>query len=537
MITQEQNKVSEWTFRASRAYSDPCNDLTLDAVFTGPDGREQTLPGFWAGGDLWRVRFASPVVGEHHFRTGCSEAGDSGLHGQEGELEVLPYSGDNPLYRHGPVQVAANQRHLEHADGTPFFWLADTWWMGLTQRLTWPQGFQTLALDRIAKGFSVIQIVAGLYPDMAWYDERGENESGFPWEQDFARINPAYFDLVDRRLQYLVEMGLAPCIVGSWGYFLPWMGVEKLKAHWRNLVARYGAYPVFWCLAGEWDMPYYLAEDREQAQAEQREGWAEIARYVHGIDGFRRPVSAHEGSNGRTLGDGTLIDFHMLQTGHGDRRSLPNTTRRVSGEYAAEPVLPVINSEVCYEGIGEASRQEVQRMMFWVCLLSGACGHTYGANGIWQVNSRERPYGPSPHGMAWGNTPWEDASQLLGSRQVGLAKRLLERYEWWRFEPHPEWVERHWTEEDFFGGYAAGIPEQVRVIYLPVYGWNEAKVKGLEPDVSYRALLFNPADGAETDLGEITPDAAGDWEMISGPDGVRRCFPLYQDWIVVLEAH
>jgi len=29
---------------------------------------------------------------------------------------------------------------LEHSDGTPFLWLGDTWWMGLTTRLDWPDG-------------------------------------------------------------------------------------------------------------------------------------------------------------------------------------------------------------------------------------------------------------------------------------------------------------------------------------------------------------------------------------------------------------
>ena len=225
--------------------------------------------------------------------------------------------------------------------------------------------------------------------------------------------------MADRRIQYLVEQGLMPCIVGCWGYFLPLLGIEKMKQHWRNLVARYGAYPVAWCLAGEWDMPYYLAEDKEQAAAQQQDGWAEVAQYVRHIDGFQRPVSIHEGRRGRELGDGTLVDFSMLQTGHGDRESLPNTVQRVTGEYAETPAMPVINSEVCYEGIGEACRQEVQRMMFWTCLLSGAAGHTYGANGIWQVNTRTTPFGPSPHGMAWGNTPWEDAVSAPGLRAGG----------------------------------------------------------------------------------------------------------------------
>jgi hypothetical protein len=41
----------------------------------------------------------------------------------------------NPFYTHGPIHVAASHRHFEHADGTPSFWLGDTWWMGLTERL------------------------------------------------------------------------------------------------------------------------------------------------------------------------------------------------------------------------------------------------------------------------------------------------------------------------------------------------------------------------------------------------------------------
>ena len=129
--------------------------------------------------------------------------------------------------------------------------------MGFTRRPIWPDEFQLLAADRVAKGYSVIQIVAGLYPDMPAYDERGFNEAGHPWEPDYARLNPAYFDMADLRVQHLVRSGLVPCIVGCWAYHLPWLGMDKMKLHWRNLVARWGAYPVVWCLAGEGAMPYY----------------------------------------------------------------------------------------------------------------------------------------------------------------------------------------------------------------------------------------------------------------------------------------
>ena len=536
-----QNCMIEWSFKTAKKYKDPFNEIELSAVFTGPDGQEKTVPGFWSGENVWRIRYASPLTGKHTYRTICTDTGDKGLHGKTGVLEIAPYKGENPLLAHGPVSVSDNRRYLRHYDGKPFFWLGDTWWMGLCKRLGWPDDFYILAADREIKGFTVVQIVAGLYPDMPAFDERGANEAGFPWTKDYKVINPAYFDMADRRIQHLVDSGMVPCIVGCWGYFLTWMGVEKMKKHWRYLVARYGAHPVVWCLAGEGIMPYYLSATREEDSAAQKKGWTEVGRYMRKIDPYRRPVTIHPGTSARdTVEDPAVLDFDMLQTGHGDRGSLPNTVAKVSRSYHTTPVMPVINGEVCYEGIGEFCRQEVQRWMFWACLLTGAAGHTYGANGIWQVNTRRQPYGPSPHGMSWGNTPWEDACRLPGSEQVGIAKRLLEKYPWWEFEPHQEWVEPHWTEELYDQPYtwgrhdiplAAGIPGRVRVIYVPM-GTGLNMVKHLEQGVCYRLRLGNPVDGTELDGGEVKPDTSGNWV----PEHPRQKLPIYQDWVFILEA-
>jgi hypothetical protein len=108
----------------------------------------------------------------YRFQTECSDTRNAGLHGVRGEVTITPYTGENPLFRHGPVRVADDLRHFAYADGSPFFWLGDTSWMGLTKRLTWPEDFQQLTADRRAKGFTVVQIVAGLYPDMPAFDER-----------------------------------------------------------------------------------------------------------------------------------------------------------------------------------------------------------------------------------------------------------------------------------------------------------------------------------------------------------------------------
>ena len=223
----------------------------------------------------------------------------------------------------------------------------------------------------------------------------------------------------------------------------------------------------------------------------------------------------------------------MLQTGHWDRDSLGPTVECVSREFARAPRMPVINAEVCYEGIMEASREEVQRMMFWASMLSGTVGYTYGANGLWQLNRRDQPYGPSPHGFSWGQATWDEAYRLPGSTQVALGKRLLERYPWWQFEPHQEWCSPRASAENYFLPYAAGIPGTVRVIYFPWgtgFMWHSQafRIMQLEPHVRYRAYFYNPVTGDEHPCGPVTADHDGTWQ-ISAP-------PAFQDWTLVLDS-
>jgi hypothetical protein len=538
MIHALQNCVAEWAYSSGKAYGDPFNEVELSVVFSDPQGGQQTVPAFWAGDQSWRVRYSPLQVGRYHYRTVCSDTGNATLHDQEGELEVAPYAGDNPLLRHGPLRIAADRRHFEHRDGTPFLWLGDTWWMGLCRRLNWPDEFQQLTADRVAKGFTVIQIVAGLYPDMQPFDDRGRNEAGFPWEEGFTRINPAYFDMADLRIAHLVRAGLVPCIVGSWGYFLDYAGLEVLKKHWRYLVARYSAYPVTWCAAGEALMSYYLNRDFHQEAhdwvGKSQAAWADLIRTIRAHDPIGHPITIHPTRYGRQqVDDPAVLDYEMLQTGHGGYRSLADTVLMMEESLAAEPAMPVLVSEVNYEGILETNREEIQRFLFWSCLLSGAAGHTYGANGLWQVNRREQPYGASPHGMSWGNVPWEDASRLPGSRQLGIAKKLMDEYLWQQFQPHPEWATPHQDAENRMALYAAGIPGQVRILFIP----NEqlgavrsgmAKVIALEPGVHYHALYVNPKDGARHELGVVEPDAEGEWTL--------PIPPIFQDWVLILTA-
>ncbi len=531
----QANVMVEIALRSQQDHADPFHALSVDVVFTAPDRQTLRVPAFWAGDRVWKVRYASAVIGLHRYRSECNDPADKGLQGVEGVLEIKPYSGANPLFLHGPLRVAADHRHLEHADGRPCFWLGDTWWMGLCHRLQWPHEFQQLAADRKAKGFNVIQIVAGLYPDMYPFDPRGANETGMPWEKDYARIRPEYWDAADARLGYLVDQGITPCLVGAWGYFLPWMGVDKMEQHWRYLIARYAAWPVVWCVAGEANLPWYLAKGFPYDDRQQVRGWTEVLRYVRRTDPFRRLVTVHPTAikfytARHATDDASLLDFDMLQTPHGQHDAVPITVRAVRESYAACPVMPVIDGEASYEMLGDSLPTQWTRRMFWLCMMNGAAGHTYGANGIWQCNRKNHPHGASPHGGSYGKISWDEAMNLPGSRQVGLGKRLLEQYPWYRFTPHPEWAafaHEMAAKSDCDQPQATGIADAVRVVYVP-----ESKpivVRSLAAHAVYAATYFDPLTGDKTPLGEIHADAAGLWNC-SPPQGSDH------DWVLILES-
>ncbi|HEX4946712.1 MAG TPA: DUF4038 domain-containing protein [Blastocatellia bacterium] len=520
LAATEANRMVEFTFESAKPYQDPFNEITLDAVFTDPSGGKRRVPAFWAGGTTWRVRYASSLTGLHRFQTECSDTSNAGLHGVRGEVTITAYTGQNPLFRHGAIRVANDGRHFAHADGTPFFWLGDTWWMGLVKRLRWPEDFQALTADRRDKGFTVIQLVAGLYPDMPAFDERGLSDNGLPWEKLYTRIRPEYFDAADRRVQHLVEQGLVPCILGAWGYHLPWLGTEKMKQHWRYIIARWGALPVIWCAAGEQAMPWYLSGSKESETQLLRREWNEVIRHIRATDPFHRLVTTHPRSNARDeLLDPVLLDFEMQQTGHG--RKTEQHAASALEAWNRPPFVPVISGESRYEAleIKPPLAAKEAREAFWAHLLnSGSAGHTYGVNGVWQVNVPEQRFGKSPGSNDWGGTPWRDAMNLPGSTHLAKAKAFLLKLPWHQLAP---------AMNGFTGAVSAAITADGRCALAYTIGGKPLTVDLSQWKGSRNARWFDPTSGelkaipgapfAASGLREFAPpgnNAAGDGDWV-----------------------
>lgn len=570
-----QERMVEWTVTTQKTYADPFNDVDVDVIFTR-DSHSWRVPAFWRGQNRWTVRFAPPTPGKYTYHLASTDRHNPDLNGRAGHVTITPYAGDNPLLKHGMVRVSANHRYFEHADGKPFYWLGDTWWMGLSDRLPW-SGFQQLTADRKAKGFTVVQIVAGLVPfeEVCPEDPGCRNEGGAVWEPGFTRINPGYFDAADRRIQLLVDSGIVPEIEGTYASVLAQMGVAKMKKHWRYVIARYGAYPVLWNLADEAvDPPAAIASrfptSMQWLLPPSPGDWTEIARYIRSTDPSHHPLTVNEWvqPGDIPLQDATLTDFDQLQPGHWGWPSLGNEVMQLNQRFARTDLIkPVVVGEIGYEMLGGTHLEDFQRMAFWLATLNGAAGYTYGAAPTYEANNPEKPLHRSDQ---YTFLTWEEGMNLPGSYQVGLSAKLLRQYPWWQFTPHPEWVtprgttllEPHSghefdvgnfdfglivnedftpTEEflqtpeilvpggkwkahrgSFHGPYAAGVPGEIRVIYTPAFGLAAPPpptVLGLEQGVRYQAYYWDPMLGIKFDLGAVEVPVPGAVELRENFEG------------------
>ncbi|HSV13388.1 MAG TPA: DUF5060 domain-containing protein, partial [Tepidisphaeraceae bacterium] len=90
----------------------PFIDVNISARFSnGAD--TVSVPGFYDGDGVYRIRFAPPRRGEWSYVT---QSNRPELDGQRGSVTATAATGDN----HGPVRVR-DTFHFAYADGAPYF--------------------------------------------------------------------------------------------------------------------------------------------------------------------------------------------------------------------------------------------------------------------------------------------------------------------------------------------------------------------------------------------------------------------------------
>jgi len=411
-----QYRVAEFSFQAAEDHAGNASAVRFDVLFTGPEGTQYNVPGFWDGGKTWRARLNPLEAGAWAYAT--SAPGDAGLNGQTGTFDVLPAAGDNPLHRHGGIlRVSEDGHHLTHTDGTPFFWLGDTWWFcpstlvpyGGSSNPEIKSAFQFLINRRAEQGFSVVH--------MAFLN------SGEMLNQD---ADPAYSRQMDYYMAYANEAGIVPVVAIAFHSMMDTRTLDEWQERWRFVIARLSAYHVTWLITGEYNADNGpLAERIPKVEA--------LGQFIKDTDPYHRAMTVHPWWYAVEVPyawDWAWNDFVMIQGGHGS----PPPTQIYLDQYTAARGKPVLEGECRYERIRGHTDADV-RHVAWRAVQSGSFGYTYGAHGLWY------PTQSADDDMFWQDwgvsPPWWEAAMYPGGDQMSHLRRVHEQLEWWLVAPRP----------------------------------------------------------------------------------------------------
>jgi hypothetical protein len=290
-------------------------------------------------------------------------------------------------------------------------------------------------------------------------------------------------------------------------------------------------------------MPWFLSERREEDKAYLRRMWTEIGSFVKQIDPYKRPITIHPTMTENNVADPVsgdclatsvvspeILDFEMLQTGHFKINCIAKTMEAIDVAVKRNRnKRPILNGEVCYEGMFDDSSASDQRFFMCANILGGAnAGYAYGASGIWEANTHDCAAGISPDGINWSNTVWLDAMHYKGSSSVGMIKSIFEKFDWWHIEKHPEWLENSLHKENYKKSVVGGIPGKYRIFYLIARPNPFGVVQNLEKDIIYECFFYCPITGENSPVGNFSGDKDGKF-IIPMPH-------LMHDWIFVMKV-
>ncbi|HUV96883.1 MAG TPA: DUF5060 domain-containing protein, partial [Acidobacteriaceae bacterium] len=381
----------------------PFLDVTFGARFT-IGHRTVEAAGFYDGDGVYKVRFSPDAVGRWTYETVSSAAE---LVGKTGAFECTIAQAGN----RGPVGTA-HRFHFQFADGTPYFPFGTT---------CYSYGFIGAPLDQEtltnlkAAGFNKVRMCLlpkplGQRKPVAMPFERLNTELTAGAEDladggkskehfDLTRLNPAYFQHVERCIQDLLAADIQADVIlfhpyDAWGFKS--MGQEADDRYLRYAVARLSAYRnIWWAIANEYDL----------IKSKSMKDWDRFFRIVQESDPYSRLRSIHHSR--------VVYDNSKLWCTHA---SLQEYDFDKSAERLAAWNKPIVYDEIQYEGNiarrwGNLSPEEMT-WRFWRAIVNGVYathGETYMATD--------------------GNPAWSDAGKLHGASpaRITFLRKLLER--------------------------------------------------------------------------------------------------------------
>lgn len=468
------------------SYANPIYDITeFSALFLSPSGKKMRINGFWDGSLDWKIRFMPDEVGTWTFVSRCSDTLNTGLHAVSGSFECTVNDKNLPIYKHGRVGRGNGSYHLNHEDGTPFFWQGCTAWNGGLKSTE--EEWEHYLKHRAEHGYNVIQLVATQWRGC---DQNSEGEVAFTGSGKIT-LNTDFFQHFDRKMDRVNAHGHVAGLVLLWalpfgpgtelspGYYLPDREAILLA---RYLVARYGAHHVTWILGGDGRFVGEL-EDR----------WMYLGRQVFKDkpQGLSTLHPHGESWVGDIYGQEPWYDIDGYQSSHGTgKRTIEFINRTIAEGWKSNPPKPIINLEPCYEEIRyDIFEDDVRNACYWSVFAAPPSGITYGADGIWPwIREGEKPLN---HRYTPKVSTWDRAIDLPGSTQIAYLGEFMRNFEWWDLRPAQGILFEQPGKDNFRKHISVlkSLDSWCILVYLPQK--QEVSLR-LPSGVSYTPLWFDP---------------------------------------------
>ena len=411
-------KVSQYgphdlTFRA-KVSGNPF-EVEFYGEFAGPNGARLRVPGFYDGGETWKIRFMAPSEGAWRMRTVSSATALSGL------TETLTAGPNTNPEVHGRLRVDAEYPyHFRFEDGTRYFLMGyEADWLGLAQMDDPGRKTMHRLIDLMhARGFNYV--FANVYAhDTRWapgkscdwdygppamYAFEGSNS-----QPDHSRMNPAYFQGHEKMMFALWDKGIVAHLmikVYNKGVNWPKAGSPEERQYFKYVAARYQGFPNL-----VWDFSKEAYNERNEVLQKQ------LVDLVRSEDAYQHLTVVH---------DDDAYEWDPVLSSNLDFR-----TDQQHSHYAemiafdrAMRARPVVNVEFGYEyGVEKLPTHFHRNQCDWkehlrrayLLYLAGGYGAYYYNNTAWDVVKPD----PEPPGMA----RWQ------------LLKETLSALPYWRMKP------------------------------------------------------------------------------------------------------
>jgi hypothetical protein len=419
----------------------------------------------------------------------------------------------------GSLRVSSNGRYLVRADGSPFFYMADTAWQ-MPAKLNRAEVDQYLQA-RAAQGFNVVQVVA-----LDSTRQRVNRYGQLPLINDNpATPNDAFFDHVDYIVNQAAKYGIYVAIVPTWGRNVAdasrrVFNTTNAYTYGQFLGARYHNTPnVIWINGADWAI----------TDTASRDIWRALANGLRNGDAAQHLITFHAPGGKSSWSfwspSESWIDFDMIQSGH---RRDSYAWDLVTADYK-KAAKPVIEGEMNYEDIPVAAidndasgplldAYDVRKKAYWE-IFAGAAGTAYGSNEVYQFATAT--------GVASGQfrMTWQQALSLPGASQMKYLKQLMESHPYLTRVPDQSLV----TSATYYGTDHIQATRDANGAYAMVYSGsgkaftvNMARLAG-----TVNAAWLDPRTGKVTPVGR------------SSNTGTRTFIPpthgYGQDWVLTLD--